>query len=95
MLSRPIRPSHPAIGFPELFFNSLRIYFLNHSPMQDPQTPHAVSPSRPAAAPMPAHRLSVVVPMYNEESLAVDLIEAVQKALQNYPQPWELSLIHI
>jgi glycosyltransferase involved in cell wall biosynthesis len=36
---------------------------------------------------MPAHRLSVVVPMYNEESLAVDLIEAVQKALQNYPQP--------
>jgi glycosyltransferase involved in cell wall biosynthesis len=42
---------------------------------------------------MPAHRLSVVVPMYNEESLAVDLIEAVQKALQNYPQPWELLVV--
>ena len=61
--------------------------------MQDLQSPHAVSPSRPTAAPMPAHRLSVVVPMYNEESLAVDLIEAVQKALQNYPQPWELLVV--
>ena len=92
MLGRPIRLQLPVIGFLE-FFNSLRIYFFNHSPMQDLQTPHAVSPSRPAAATMPAHRLSVVVPMYNEESLAVDLIEAVQKALQNYPQPWELLVV--
>jgi glycosyltransferase involved in cell wall biosynthesis len=43
--------------------------------------------------PMPAHRLSVVVPMYNEEELAHDLIDAVNKALSDYPQPWELVVV--
>ena len=42
---------------------------------------------------LPAHRLSVVVPMYNEEELAHDLINAVQAALASYPQPWELIVV--
>ena len=42
---------------------------------------------------MPAHRLSVVVPMYNEEELAHDLINAVSKALTDYPHPWELVVV--
>jgi hypothetical protein len=40
-----------------------------------------------ADAPMQSHQLSVVVPMYNEEELASDLIQAVQSALLNYPFP--------
>ena len=42
---------------------------------------------------MPLHRLSVVVPMYNEEELACDLIDAVQSALADYPHPWELVVV--
>jgi len=44
-------------------------------------------------AELPPHRLSVVVPMYNEEELAHDLINAVQAALASYPQPWELVVV--
>lgn len=43
--------------------------------------------------PMPSHRLSVVVPMYNEEELAHDLIDAVALALAEYPHPWELIVV--
>lgn len=39
------------------------------------------------------HTLSVVVPMYNEEELASDLILAVQNALSTYPYPWELIVV--
>ncbi|PIT75625.1 glycosyltransferase family 2 protein [Limnohabitans sp. G3-2] len=41
----------------------------------------------------PPHRLSVVVPMFNEEELAHDLIDAVQAALMHYPHPWELLVV--
>jgi len=41
----------------------------------------------------PPHRLSVVVPMFNEEELAHDLIDAVQAALMSYPHPWELLVV--
>ena len=34
---------------------------------------------------LPAHRLSVVVPMYNEKDNARLQIDAVQEALQDYP----------
>jgi glycosyltransferase involved in cell wall biosynthesis len=43
-----------------------------------------------ALASIPQHRLSVVVPMYNEAGNAAPLIEAVQAALADYPWPWEL-----
>jgi len=39
------------------------------------------------------HALSVVVPMFNEEELAGDLIHAVQDALSTYPFPWELIVV--
>lgn len=42
---------------------------------------------------LPAHRLSVVVPMYNEIENARPLIDAVQRALAAYPQPWELIVV--
>lgn len=52
----------------------------------------------PAALPatgtrLPSHRLSVVVPMYNEVELASDLVDAVQAALAEYPWPWELVVV--
>lgn len=46
-----------------------------------------------AVAGMPAHRLSVVVPMYNEIDNAAPMVAAVQAALDNYPQPWELIVV--
>ena len=53
---------------------------------------HAANPQLPGPV-TPAHRLSVVVPMYNEEELAHDLIDAVQAALADYPFPWELVVV--
>jgi glycosyltransferase involved in cell wall biosynthesis len=44
----------------------------------------------PALAP---HRLSVVVPMYNEVELAAALVDAVEAALADYPCPWELIVV--
>ena len=41
----------------------------------------------------PSHRLSVVVPMYNEIENAAPLIDAVQAALARYPSPWELIVV--
>jgi len=54
-------------------------------------------PVRPAAGEavdgVPFHRLSVVVPMYNEIENAVPLIDEVQAALAPYPFPWELIVV--
>ena len=41
----------------------------------------------------PPHRLSVVVPMFNEVDNAEPLIDAVQNALAAYPHPWELIVV--
>jgi glycosyltransferase involved in cell wall biosynthesis len=40
-----------------------------------------------------AHRLSLVVPMYNEVDNAAPMIDAVQAALADYPWPWELIVV--
>lgn len=45
------------------------------------------------AAPPPPHRLSVVVPMYNEVENAAALVDAVQAALSDHPAPWELIVV--
>jgi glycosyltransferase involved in cell wall biosynthesis len=50
------------------------------------QAPAAVTPVQP-------HRLSLVVPMYNEAENATVMIDEVQAALADYPQPWELILV--
>jgi glycosyltransferase involved in cell wall biosynthesis len=39
------------------------------------------------------HRLSIVVPMYNEAENVEPLIERVQASLAGYPCPWELILV--
>jgi glycosyltransferase involved in cell wall biosynthesis len=46
-----------------------------------------------AAAPLPSHRLSVVVPVYDEVENAGPLLDAVQAALDGYPSPWELVVV--
>jgi glycosyltransferase involved in cell wall biosynthesis len=56
----------------------------------------AEHPLADAEAVMPAmlpHRLSVVVPMYNEHESSRPLIDAVQSALSAYPFPWELIVV--
>jgi glycosyltransferase involved in cell wall biosynthesis len=40
-----------------------------------------------------AHRLSVVVPMYNEEDNVLPLVEQVHAALEGAPWPWQLILV--
>lgn len=47
----------------------------------------------PAHLSLPAHHLSIVVPMYNEVDNAAALIDAVRTALAAYPQPWELIVV--
>ena len=49
------------------------------------------SPSATTA--QPPHRLSLVVPMYNEVDNAAPMIDEVQQALANYGQPWELIVV--
>lgn len=40
------------------------------------------------------HRLSVVVPMYNEEDSVTPLVTQVHEALAEYRHPWELVLVN-
>ena len=42
---------------------------------------------------MPAHTLSLVIPMYNEVDNVVPMLDRVHEALGNYPHPWELVLV--
>lgn len=42
---------------------------------------------------LPSHRLSVVVPMYNEIDNVAPLLDAVGHALADYPCPWELIVV--
>jgi glycosyltransferase involved in cell wall biosynthesis len=44
-------------------------------------------------APTRGHRLSVVVPMYNEVENAAPMIDAVVGALATYASPWELIVV--
>lgn len=53
-------------------------------------TPAAQSP---AGDGLPGHRLSVVVPLYNEEANVVALVERTHSALAGYGHPWELVLV--
>jgi glycosyltransferase involved in cell wall biosynthesis len=46
-----------------------------------------------AHAPLPPHRLSVVVPMYDEVDNVEPLLDTVQAALGSYPFPWELVVV--
>ena len=60
-----------------------------------PTSRHETARAGLAAPPegLPAHRLSVVVPMYNELANVQPLIDHVQQALADYPAPWELIVV--
>jgi glycosyltransferase involved in cell wall biosynthesis len=58
----------------------------------EPGVNPALAPGRAQASSLP-HRLSVVVPMYNERENAVPLLDAVEGALHDYPAPWELVVV--
>lgn len=47
----------------------------------------------PAPVMIPAHRLSVVVPMYDEAENVGPMLACVQAALERYPHPWELVVV--
>ncbi|MCB1906360.1 MAG: glycosyltransferase family 2 protein [Rhodocyclaceae bacterium] len=60
--------------------------------------PATTAPPLPPATPeipddLPPHRLSLVVPMYNEAENVEPLLERVHQALDGYPQPWEIVLV--
>lgn len=55
-------------------------------------TPAAPATSAPPAD-LPPHRLSVVVPMYDELENVEPLLEAVDAALASHPHPWELVVV--
>lgn len=55
-------------------------------------TPPNASPSA-AFPPCPAHRLSLVVPLYNEQDNVAPLLERVHEVLGSYPHPWEIILV--
>ncbi len=40
-----------------------------------------------------SHRLSIVIPLYNEEDNVAPLLARVHEALDGYPHPWELILV--
>lgn len=44
-------------------------------------------------APLPKHRLSIVVPLYNEEACVEPLVARIHACLADYPWPWELILV--
>ena len=42
---------------------------------------------------LPPHRLSIIVPMYNEADNVAPFVARAEEALANYPSPWELILV--
>ena len=55
--------------------------------------PHpTVSPATQPIAP-PPHRLSLVVPLYNERDNVAPLLAGIHEALADYPYPWELIVV--
>ena len=44
--------------------------------------------------PLPPHRLSIVVPMYQEEDSVAPFVARVTECLGDYPHPWELLLVN-
>ena len=50
-----------------------------------------LSPTELAA--MPAHRLSIVIPMYNEVDNAAPMLARVHEGMAGYAHPWELILV--
>jgi glycosyltransferase involved in cell wall biosynthesis len=43
---------------------------------------------------MTDHRLSLVIPMYNEQDNVMPMLERVHEVLGDYPMPWEVLLVN-
>ncbi len=43
--------------------------------------------------PLPEHRLSIVIPLYNEEACVGPMVDRVHACLGGYPWPWELIFV--
>ncbi|EXI65504.1 MAG: Undecaprenyl-phosphate 4-deoxy-4-formamido-L-arabinose transferase [Candidatus Accumulibacter adjunctus] len=54
--------------------------------------PPSPAPTAPAGV-LPPHRLSVVVPLYNERDNVAPLLAGIHDALAHYPCPWELIVV--
>jgi len=54
----------------------------------------AATPSPAALVDVPMHRLSIVVPMYNEVENVEPFVTAVHEALADYGFPWELLIVN-
>lgn len=63
---------------------------MSKNSMKPSPLPHA-EPQIPPG--LPKHRLSVVVPMYNEADNVEPLLERIHLALGPYPWPWEVVLV--
>jgi glycosyltransferase involved in cell wall biosynthesis len=50
--------------------------------------------SSPSSQTIPAHRLSIVVPMYQEQDNVAPFVARVTECLADYPHPWELLLVN-
>ncbi|PKP62490.1 MAG: hypothetical protein CVT86_07660 [Alphaproteobacteria bacterium HGW-Alphaproteobacteria-8] len=42
---------------------------------------------------LPEHRLSIVIPLYNEELCVAPMVARVHECLADYPWPWELIFV--
>jgi glycosyltransferase involved in cell wall biosynthesis len=66
------------------------------TPELTPELSPAASAARsvpPGDAPPPPHRLSVVVPLYDELDNVEPLLDGIHAALSEYPCPWELVAV--
>jgi glycosyltransferase involved in cell wall biosynthesis len=52
-----------------------------------------LSPSHASGANLPAHTLSIVVPLYNEAQSIEPLLDRIEATFEAYPSPWEVVLV--
>ncbi len=52
-----------------------------------------MNPSDKPLNDVPAHTLSLVIPMYNETDNVTPMVDRVHEALADYPFPWELVIV--
>ncbi len=56
------------------------------SPLQSP-------PAKAGLSSVPPHRLSIIIPMYNEADNVAPMLERIHDGLADYAWPWELILV--
>ncbi len=59
----------------------------------DPSLPLPAAVGSAVATALPPHRLSIIVPMYDEADNVAPFVARTEEALAGYPHPWELILV--